>query len=234
MSQLVAIPVYNEADSVPPLLAEIRRYYQGHILFIDDGSSDCSPCILKKFESDSVSVIQHTNNHGYGKALRTAFDFAASNSFQAIVTMDADWQHEPKKIPQFFDLLPGYDVVSGSRYLEEDPENDSAPADRRSINAEITKKINSLTGYNITDAFCGFKSYNVAALSKLSLDEDGYAMPLQFWIQAKHFGLKVKEIAVPRIYSDPNRQFAGPIKDPSIRLDYYNKIIESEVARFSK
>ena len=166
--------------------------------------------------------------------MRSAFEFAASHSYEALVTMDADWQHEPSKIPQFFDLLTGFDLVSGSRYLEEDPLNDQAPKDRRNINAEITKLINQITNFNITDAFCGFKAYSVKALSKLNLSEDGYAMPLQFWIQANHFQFKIREMSVPRIYSDPNRQFAGPIKDPSVRLSYYHQIIEKEVLRWKK
>lgn len=232
MTDLVAIPVYNEADTVPALLQELRCYYPGHILFIDDGSSDCSPCILKQFESETISVIQHTDNKGYGRALRTSFEFAQKKNFSALVTMDADWQHEPRNVKAFFDQLPGYDIISGSRYLREENGNDAPPADRMRINAEITKVINEITGFNLTDAFCGFKAYNVAALGKLKLNEDGYAMPLQFWVQAKHFGLTVKEIPVPRIYSDPKRQFAGPIKDPEIRLKYYHEIIERELKRW--
>ena len=64
----------------------------------------------------------------------------------------------------------------------------------------------------LTDAFCGFKAYRVEALSSLRITETGWGMPLQLWVQAARLGLRVKEVAVPRIYLDPNRAFGGVLR----------------------
>jgi dolichol-phosphate mannosyltransferase len=57
-------------------------------------------------------------------------------------------------------------------------------------------------------------------------------MPLQFWIQAKHFGLRVTELPVSRIYDDPNRSFGAELDNPEVRLRYYLETIEKERARW--
>jgi dolichol-phosphate mannosyltransferase len=146
--------------------------------------------------------------------------------------MDSDGQHRPDWIRQFLEELVLCDVVSGSRYLNDYSDNAEAPQDRRRINREITAVINSITNFALTDSFCGFKAYRVAALQRLSLQESGYSMPLQFWIQAKHFGLRVRELPVSRIYDDPNRRFGGQLDDPETRLRYYLETIQKEQERW--
>src|SRR5690606_12862504 len=125
--------------------------------------------------------------------------------------------------------------VSGSRYMVPAPaQRGAVPADRRRINQQVTQLINQLTGYKLTDAFCGFKAYRVPALARLRLSEPGYAFPLQFWIQAHRAGLTVIEHPVPLIYV-PNfeRRFGGELDDAQKRLAYYLEVIEKEVARCS-
>ena len=58
-------------------------------------------------------------------------------------------------------------------------------------------------------------------------------MPLQFWIQAKHFGLTLTELPVSRIYDDPNRRFGGDLDDPEVRLQYYLEQIKRERERWN-
>ena len=52
-------------------------------------------------------------------------------------------------------------------------------------------------------------------------------MPLQLWVQAARQGLRVKEIAVPRVYLDPSRAFGGVMNDPEQRLAYYREVLAS-------
>ena len=66
-------------------------------------------------------------------------------------------------------------------------------------------------GFDLTDAFCGFKAYRVEALAKLQVTETGYAMPLELWVQAACQKLSVVEVAVPRIYLDESRSFGGTL-----------------------
>src|SRR5690606_25037150 len=143
--------------------------------------------------------------------------------------------HAPRLIPGYLELASEWDVVSGSRYMSEDVTKvGTVPQDRRRINRIVTQRINELTGYRLTDAFCGFKAYRVAALARLELTEKGYGFPLQFWIQAARAGLTVIERPVPLIYV-PNfeRRFGGELDDPEKRLAYYLDVIEKEVAKCS-
>jgi dolichol-phosphate mannosyltransferase len=233
MSQsVVLIPVYNEEEHLVGLLTRLRQIYEGDVLFVDDGSVDCSPCVLKEIEGPKTKVIVQPENRGYGATLMRGFREVIAAEYDYVITMDSDGQHRPDWIPHFFELIPKWDVVSGSRYRAEIDGNGSAPADRRAINQQITATINTITNYNLTDSFCGFKAYKVSALKKLQLSDNGYAMPLQFWIQAAHFQLTVTELPVSRIYDDPNRRFGGGLDDPEVRLKHYLQTIEIERKRW--
>ena len=90
---------------------------------------------------------------------------------------------------------------------------------------EITSVINQRLGFDLTDAFCGFKAYRTAALRQLQLKETGYAMPLELWVQASCHKLAVVEVAVPLIYLDENRSFGGQLDDGATRLAYYMEVL---------
>ncbi len=225
---LVIIPLYNEEKTVVRVLNQIRKFYHNDILIVDDGSTDRSIPLIWKNHRRRVEVIHHSSNQGYGKSLLDAFTYAISNDYDDVVTMDCDAQHEPAYLPQFFAALKNVDIVSGSRYLPNSRVIGKPPQDRPAINLTVSEWINRLTQFDITDAFCGFKAYQVSALNKFSLTEMGYAFPLQLWIQAYFLGMKVKEIAVDRIYFHVRRSFGAELDDPSKRLHYYQQILEQE------
>jgi glycosyltransferase involved in cell wall biosynthesis len=229
---LVLVPVYNEEAHVAGLLHRLRQVYAGDVLWVDDGSCDRSGEVLSQLKDPRTRVIRQPSNRGYGATLIRGFTEAQQGGYEFLVTMDSDGQHRPDWIPPFFEAVRDWDVVSGSRYLAESTSDASAPVDRRRINQTVTGVINSITGFDLTDAFCGFKAYRVSALEKLSLQESGYSMPLQFWIQAKVFGLRVTERAVSRIYDDPNRSFGGDLDIPERRLAYYLETIAKERERW--
>lgn len=230
---VVFIPVYNEESHLVGLLRRLRQVYSGDVLCVDDGSVDHSAAVLRSLEDAKTRVIIEPSNQGYGATLLRGFREIIADGYDFAITMDSDGQHRPDWIPGFFDAIPAWDVVSGSRYHSEIDGNGVAPPDRRRINSEVTKLINEITGYSITDAFCGFKAYRVEALKRLDLRESGYAMPLQFWIQAKAFGLRVTEMPVSRIYDDPNRTFGGDLDVPERRLAYYLDTIATERKRWN-
>jgi dolichol-phosphate mannosyltransferase len=230
---VVLIPVYNEERHLEGLLSRLRQLYDGDVLFVDDGSVDCSQQVLKKLEAPRTRIIIQPQNRGYGSTLLRGFQEVLECGYDYVITMDSDGQHRPDWIPDFFREIERWDVVSGSRYRTEIVGNGEAPADRRAINATITGIINEVTGFGITDAFCGFKAYRVAALAKLQLTDTGYSMPLQFLIQAKYFGLSLTEMPVSRIYDDPSRKFGGELDDPELRLRYYLDKINLERERWN-
>ena len=235
---LTALPVYNEERHLIEVLAEVRKH-ASEILVIDDGSQDQTQELLAR-ERD-IYVLRHTQNQGYGAALRSAFQYALAGQYDVLVTIDCDGQHEPKLIPQLAAAVYAStdqpdvamdqpaDIVSGSRYLKQFPGASLPPIERRRINMQITEWLNERLSLDLTDSFCGFKAYRVDALARLRITELGYAMPLQLWVQAAALKLKVVEFPVPLVYLDEDRSFGGSLDVAERRLAYYREVLEREV-----
>ena len=223
---LTALPVFNEARHVLGVLDQVCRY-SPQVLVVDDGSTDETASLLAA--RTGISVATHPQNRGYGAALITAFHHAVDGDFDVLVTIDCDGQHEPQRIPRFVAACQGVDIVSGSRYLRRYPGDSEAPAQRRSINEQITAELNRRLGLKLTDAFCGFKAYRVSALQRLDLQETGYAMPLELWVQAVALKMRMIELPVPLIYLEEERSFGGMLDDGQTRLRYYYEVLDRSI-----
>lgn len=245
MRYLIAIPVHNEANYVASVLGAVQQHIQPHrqassqpqtidILVINDGSTDTTAEQLARFPE--VAVITHIENRGYGQSLIDAFAYAARENYDWVITMDCDEQHEPTLIPAFLTATTACDadIISGSRYLRDDPNDDAAPADRRRINHTVNTLLEQVLDLRLTDSFCGFKAHRVSALAGLHLDEPGYAFPLQFWVAAVRAKLRIREIPVTRIYRDQSREFGGTLDDPAARLQHYLTVFVTALHRENK
>jgi dolichol-phosphate mannosyltransferase len=231
MRLLTAIPVYNEDAHLEPVLREVLRF-AGDVLVVDDGSTDRTPDLLRSFPE--VRTIRHPVNRGYGAGLRSAFDFTLAEGYDGLVTLDCDGQHEPSRIPEVGARLADAEIVSGSRYLQVFDPAQVPPIERRRINVEVTRWLNEclgVKGLKITDAFCGFKAYRRSALEAFEITDDGYAMPLQVWVQAVAKGLSIVEVPVPLIYLDEKRAFGGALDDASYRLNHYKSVFRAAMDR---
>ncbi len=226
---LTAIPVHNEEKYIAAVLRQTLEVVPD-VLVVDDGSTDRTAQILARFPQ--VRVVRHERNLGYGAALATAFRFAVDANYDAVVTMDCDGQHQPGLIPRLLRSLPDADIVSGSRYLRPPPPDAHIPPERRRINQLITNLINDLFGWELTDAFCGFKAYRRSVLEQLVVTEPGYAMPIEVWVQAAHHGWRIREEPVPVIYLDQTRAFGGALDDPEKRLAHYLDVLKASVQRW--
>jgi dolichol-phosphate mannosyltransferase len=231
-NHLLAIPVYNEEPYVARVLDQVRLHSK-NILVVDDGSTDKTPAILEK--QTDISVISHPENRGYGQSIADAFQFALDGGYAWLITMDCDEQHEPTCIPRFVEAaaMDDADVISGTRYSNGHSGDGPAPKDRREINRLITNILNQRLGLDLTDAFCGFKAYRVEALRHFRITVPGYAMPMQWWVQAARAGLRIEELPVPLIYKDIPRNFGGALDNPVVRLRHYLEIFETEMAAAS-
>jgi len=234
---LLAIPVYNEQHHVTHVLEKVQRYLDD-VLVIDDGSTDQTPMLLAR---QTVEVIRHARNRGYGQSLIDAFRWAQCYRFDWLITMDCDEQHEPESLPDFLDAIQAdrFDLISGTRYqanpTQEDAIRDDAqgapPPERRAVNGRITAGLNRRLDLKLTDAFCGFKAYRVDRLSDLRMSETGYAFPMQFWVQAAAAGWRIGELPIKLIYNDPNRSFGGQLDDADHRLKHYLDVMHAELHR---
>ncbi|WP_165219270.1 glycosyltransferase family 2 protein [Aquisphaera insulae] len=223
MRILTAIPVHNEEKHIRSVLREVVGHAE-HVLVVDDGSTDRTPELLREF--GEVEVVRHPRNLGYGAGLRSAFRRAIEGGYDGLVTLDCDGQHEPHMIPEVAAGLAEADIVSGSRYLRVFDPSQRPPEERRRINVEVTRWLNECLGFNLTDAFCGFKAYRRSALEKFEITDLGYAMPLQVWVQAARHGMSIVEVPVPLIYLDEERAFGGALDDSDYRLKHYRSVFQ--------
>lgn len=250
MRTLIAIPVFNELQTLPGVLDRVFEQIQLaatdprfadmdlEVLVINDGSTDGTTGLIA--QDNRISVLEHKANRGYGRSLIDAFNWAHEHLFDWIVTMDCDEQHEPAELPAFFEAISrdSHDIISGSRYLIPAPAG-AAPPDRRGINMELTCEINDRLGPRfaevggelLTDSFCGFKAHRVSAMPALELTEEGYAFPMQLWVRAASHALRVREIPVSLIYNDPNRSFGADLDDPGRRRAHYFRVLHCEIKR---
>jgi len=188
----VVVPVYNEAESLIPLfedltdaLLELGQPWE--ILFVDDGSSDESPRVLRELASkdDKIVVLTLRRNFGQTAATMAGLDHARGD---IVVVMDGDGQNDPGAIPLLLDkLAQGYDVVPGWRRDRRD---------RRSrvwLSRAANWIISRLSGVPLHDYGCSLKAYRADILKSMRL----YGEMHRFIpIYASWQGARVAEIPV--------------------------------------
>ncbi len=123
----IVLPVYNEAGSLPGLVAELtevltqlgRRY---EIIAVDDGSTDDGVAVLRRLQEQEphLRIVQFRRNFGQTAAFAAGFDYAQGD---VIVTLDADGQNDPADIPRLIEMLEDgdYDLVNGWRQNRKEP-----------------------------------------------------------------------------------------------------------------
>jgi dolichol-phosphate mannosyltransferase len=164
----IVIPVYNEAESLEALHAELiavgeRERYELDIIFIDDGSRDDSWKIIRRLaEKDSrVRGIRFRRNFGKAAALSEGFSQARG---ELVMTLDADLQDDPHEIPHFLqEMKKDLDVVSGWKRVRHDPWHKVYPS--RVFNAMVSR----LTGVKLHDHNCGMKCYRREIFDEVQL-----------------------------------------------------------------
>lgn len=229
MRLLTAIPIYNEERYIDEVLHQIVAHAPGDVLVIDDGSTDRTPELLARVPG--IDVVRHERNRGYGAGLKTAFGRTLEGGYDGLVTLDCDGQHEPSMIDAIVAPLDRVDIASGSRYLRVFDPTQQPPEARRKINQTITGWLNDCLGFHLTDAFCGFKAYRAKAIAQFDVTDDGYAMPLQIWVQAAQHGMTIEEVAVPLIYLDESRAFGGSLDNADYRLRHYRQVLRDAIAK---
>ncbi len=189
----IVIPVYNEENSLPELHERLVKALEQtgktlEILYVDDGSTDSSPGILKEFHKKDrkTKILRLRHNYGQQSALMAGFEYSKGN---AVITLDADLQNIPEDIPKFLEAISeGYDIVCGKRTKREDS------FFKRKIPSFLANGLVSLyTGKRFHDYGCGFRAFT-RDMVKYILDfgETGKELLLLGMIGAK----KIKEVDI--------------------------------------
>jgi glycosyltransferase involved in cell wall biosynthesis len=115
---LALIPAYNEALRVAGVVEGVLTHLP--ILVVDDGSIDETATIA---QAAGATVLVQNPNQGKGAALQAGFRWAIAEAYEAVVTLDADGQHDPAEIPKFLQAYtaPGADLVIGRRDFSQMP-----------------------------------------------------------------------------------------------------------------
>ena len=96
-SIVVLVPAYNAAGTLPELVERCKQADPGlPVVVVNDGSTDTTARVLGELD---VVALSHPQNRGKGGALKTGFDYAAEQGYEAVITLDADLQHAPESIP---------------------------------------------------------------------------------------------------------------------------------------
>ena len=115
---LIAIPAYNEEQTIEAVLHAVRSAApQFDVLVVDDGSRDATEAILRRL---GVTTATHLCNLGYGRAVQTAIKYADRHGYDALITFDADGQHRARDIgPLYAAFSEGpFDLLIGSRFIQ--------------------------------------------------------------------------------------------------------------------
>lgn len=165
----VVIPVFNEAENIEALFAELKSSLAGldrsyEIIVVDDGSSDGSFELLRGLhaQDEQISVVRLRRNFGQTAAFAAGFALCQGD---VVITLDADLQNDPADIPKLLDLIDqGYDVVSGWRVDRQDPF-----LTRRLPSMIANRLISDVTGVHLHDYGCSLKAYRRDVVKGINL-----------------------------------------------------------------
>lgn len=193
MKTLAIIPAYNEATMIADVIAGTKPFVD-EVVVVDDGSRDGTALIAR---TAGATVLSLPVNRGLGSALRTGFNFARVKHVDAIVTLDADFQHDPKEIPQFFAAIAnGAHVVIGSRQLGV---KGNMPWYRRLFNT-VGNMITPF-GSKTTDSQSGFRGFSSHALHTLSLKSQRMEISSEIISETFRRGLTYVEVPITARYT---------------------------------
>lgn len=159
---LIVIAAYNEGKRIDQTLRSLAGY---QTVVVDDGSSDDTFQVACQH---ATWVLRHPINCGQGAALQTGIDFAVSQGATAIVTFDADGQHDPADLPAMLQpiLDDECDVVLGSRFMGNTVD---MPLLRRMILKLATWFTRLSSGLSVTDTHNGFRVFSFHAANSLRI-----------------------------------------------------------------
>lgn len=193
----VIVPVYNEVATVARLLDRVRAVpYPKQLILVDDGSTDGSTELLKKWaDHPDVILLHHPQNRGKGAAIRTGL-VHASGRFTLV--QDADLEYDPCDYPRLLKpLLQGQaDIVYGSRYLRPSPNSRPCPRLFRYGVAVLNVAVRLLYGVRLTDEATCYKVFPTDLLRAMDLQCERFEFCPEVTAKACRMGLTIAEVSV--------------------------------------
>ena len=214
---LVFIATYNENLNISDLFYNIIKISPEYdVLIIDDNSTDGTKESLEKLNATHtcLTVIHRPRKMGVGSAHRAAMVYALKNEYEQLVTMDADFSHSPKTIPQMLDQLKTSDFVIGSRYMKGGKSDYTGYRKWISLVANHVARI--ILGIKIHECTTSFRAFRVAMFNSLNLSaikSNGYSFFLECVYEINCINVEIAE--VPIHFKD---RFHGNSKIPKTEI----------------
>ena len=198
---LVIIPTYNEAENIEKLIEEVLKQSSIlEMLVVDDNSPDGTAAIVQRVQQTNpkVHLLQRPRKMGLGTAYVAGFKFALDHGYDFAFEMDADFSHNPEKLPVMLNAMKECDLVIGSRYIS-GVNVVNWPLKRLLLSYFANIYTRVITGMPVHDATAGFKCYRRAVLETMNLDaiiSNGYAFQIETNFRAWKKGFTLKEIPI--------------------------------------
>ena len=197
---LVFTATYNEKDNVEKLINVILKLGNDiKMLVIDDKSPDKTYEILEKIskKNDNLIVVKREKKLGLNTAHIMAYEYALKNNYDKLITLDADFSHDPNEITKIIDFLDKYDFVIGSRYIEGG--KNVQPFFRYLISYLGNKLIKLVLKINLNEFTTSYRGFNLKKLNNFNLNQikgKGYSFFMETVIVLNRLGYKCFEFPI--------------------------------------
>ncbi len=209
----VVIPAYNAAQTIRNVVKGSLQYVSD-VIVADDGSTDNTADIAAKA---GAQVVLIEKNRGKGHALKALFRKAIDAGYDAVISVDADGQHNPADIPRFIEAHHSCPeaVIVGSRM------HDTHKIPRERYNSMHVARFYVSLGANqfIEDTQCGFRLYPLSTVKNILLTTDRYVTETEFLLKAGDSGFTIRSLEIETIYSNNVSHFR-PVTD-IVAISFY-------------
>jgi dolichol-phosphate mannosyltransferase len=219
----VLIPTYNEAASLPGVVARLRAAVpSADVLVLDDDSPDGTGRIADRLAAGDaqVNVLHRPGKAGLGRAYLAGFEWAGDRGYDAVVEMDADGSHLPEQLPALLAAADRADVVIGSRWVPGGAIH-HWPAPRKALSLAGNRYARAMLGLQVQDATAGFRVYRLSALRRMDLHDvasAGYCFQIDLTLRAVDRGLEVTEVPIDFVERESGQSKMGrPIVVEALR-----------------
>jgi dolichol-phosphate mannosyltransferase len=199
---LVIVPTYNErfniARLIPAILAQDPSL---EVLVVDDSSPDGTGDVVDGIAANNnrVNIIHRSGKLGLGTAYIAGFRWALERRYDLVFEMDADFSHNPERLPEFLATIREADVVLGSRYQNGHVNVVNWPISRLFLSYAANIYARAVTGLPIFDTTGGFKCFRRNVLESIDLNSvksNGYAFQIEMSYRAWKRGFRLVEIPI--------------------------------------
>ena len=203
----IVIPAHNEEKAIGAVLDELIEVLEGQkyeIIVVDDGSTDKTPKIVQK--KDSIKLIQHHYNKGYGAAIKTGIKNATN---EVILIIDGDGSYPVKAIPELLKEADKYDMVVGARTGKEV----KIQLYRRPAKWFLSKLANYLAETKIPDLNSGMRIFRRKEVERfLNILPNKFSFTTTLTLAYHTTGLLVKYVPI-NYYKRAGKSKIRPFKD---------------------